>query len=182
MVCDIGCGKGAGVLWLAATYPRSTFYGIDVTQEGITEARAMATDRGLQNAVFLLADGADLPADLSDKFDYILFVDTLHDIPQASMAGKEAYRVLKPGGVLSLCDINTHTNPLDNIGSPHAGVFYIYSLYNCLSVSMDTEGSEALGTCAGIEKLTEILQQAGFDTGRVVTKDLEESFHMIVTK
>ena len=62
----------------------------------------MATDSGLQNAVFLLADGAYLPADLSDKFDYILLVDTLHDIPRASMAGKEAYGGVKTG---TLCEV-----------------------------------------------------------------------------
>ena len=90
-------------------------------------------------------------------------VDLLHDLPHASQACKEFYRICKPDGTLSVTEFYAHTNPKENVGADLVQILASFSLYYYLGISMSVEGSEAIGTCAGIEKFTALIEQGGFD-------------------
>ena len=61
-----------------------------------------------------------MPADWTEKFDYVLIVDTLHDLPFVSKGLLEMQRTLKKGGYMSVIDINVHTELEDNMNDPSA--------------------------------------------------------------
>ena len=116
-VLDLGCGRGAVLLAAAKRLTdggRAT--GVDLWRaKGRTgdtrAARANAEAEGVADRVDLVTgDLRDLPF-RDDGFDVVLSGQALHDIPSAEgrvRAVREAYRVLRPGGLMLLADVQ-HT-------------------------------------------------------------------------
>jgi len=69
-VADIGCGTGQALLHLAKLYPNSQFTGYDTCAEDIALAILDASEMGLQNVQFEVAEVANLSPDI--MFDLIL--------------------------------------------------------------------------------------------------------------
>ncbi len=57
---DFGCGRGMTLLVLATVFPQAEFFGIDVNEEHVVEARGRAEAAGLANVTFLAKSFADL--------------------------------------------------------------------------------------------------------------------------
>ncbi len=55
-VADVGCGHGVSTILMAQTFPASQFVGIDYHDASIETAREHATEAGLTNAIFEVAD------------------------------------------------------------------------------------------------------------------------------
>ena len=140
--------------------------------------------QNIKNITFRQGDAGNLPDEWKDKFDLLFFFHTLHHLPCAAKAAKESRKVLKPGGILSIYEVGLHSNPNDNIENAVAPMYYTYSMYYCLSASMYTEGSDALGPCAGIEKLESLLKDAGYDMEGAYNKyDMgDTNLHLVATK
>ena len=51
--CDMGCGTGATVLMLAASYPDCQFYGVDLSADHIDQANSARQEAGIKNATFI---------------------------------------------------------------------------------------------------------------------------------
>ena len=107
---DIGCGHG----WYACEMARLGYRmtGIDQSASQIRMARRYAQEQGVE-CRFLAADGAELPFD-DGSFDFVYAINVLHhvvDSQRQSQVLAEIVRVLKPGGVFFLQEINT-MNPL----------------------------------------------------------------------
>ena len=62
-VAEIGCGTGHALNLMARAYPRSSFTGYDLAEDGIAQARAEAAAWGLTNASFEVLDVTRLPSD-----------------------------------------------------------------------------------------------------------------------
>jgi SAM-dependent methyltransferase len=95
-VLDVGCGEGALVRRIGDAKARVV--GLDPQASAIELARSHA--RGVA-ARYVQGSAEDLPfADAS--FDVVIFFNSLHHVPPASMdtALAEAARVLRPGGLL----------------------------------------------------------------------------------
>jgi ubiquinone/menaquinone biosynthesis C-methylase UbiE len=89
-VVDIGCGGGALARALAARGARVT--GVETSETQLAEARSRA-----DGVRYLIGRAESLP--LPDaSVDVALFMRTLHHVP-APAALREAWRVLRPGGV-----------------------------------------------------------------------------------
>jgi len=106
---DVGCGHG----WYAAEMALAGYAitGFDSSPEQVAEARRHAASRGA-SVLLEVADAARLPY-ASASFDFAYSINVLHHIEAPAArdgALAEITRVLKPGGVFFLHEINTE-NP-----------------------------------------------------------------------
>ncbi len=93
---DVGCGEGKFTRSLVGRYKR--VHGVDVKEKQIAAAKAAATQEGV-NVDFRVASGEALPF-TDGFFDLVVFSNSLHHMPNAEIALREAARALKPGGLL----------------------------------------------------------------------------------
>ena len=126
-------------------------------------ARETCKNKKLENITFEYQDGCKLPADWSDRFDFIIANDVVHDIPFVKLFLKEVMRVMKPGGIFLMVEVNLHSNVADNLKNPFASTLYGISLLHCLPISLSVEGSDGLGNTWGIEAQKQYLVEAGFE-------------------
>lgn len=93
---DIGCGEGKFTRGIAAFIGEVA--GVDVKEKSIAKARAAAQGEGVR-VDFRVESGESLPwAD--GYFDVVIFSNSLHHMPDAGKALREAGRALKAGGHL----------------------------------------------------------------------------------
>ena len=156
-VADVGCGTGYCITLMARRFPKSTFIGYDVSEEGIAEARAAA--RGLANASFVVQDVRRLETPV--PFDLVTAFDAIHD--QADPAGviRRVRAALAPGGTFLMLDVWASSELADNVGVPMAPYLYTMSTMHCMSVSL-AGGGPGLGTAWGHQVATRMLHEAGF--------------------
>jgi len=107
---DIGCGHG----WYACEMARLGYRmdAVDRSSAQITMARRYAEQHEAA-CQFTCADAAKLPFD-DDTFDFVYAINVLHHVVDADaqlQVFAEIVRVLKPGGVFFLQEVNT-LNPL----------------------------------------------------------------------
>jgi len=156
-VADVGCGTGYCITLMARRFPKSTFIGYDISEEGIAEARAAA--RGLANASFVVQDVRRLETPV--PFDLVTAFDAIHD--QADPAGviRRVRAALAPGGTFLMLDVWASSELADNVGVPMAPYLYTMSTMHCMSVSL-AGGGPGLGTAWGHQVATRMLHEAGF--------------------
>lgn len=77
---DLGCGRGAAVLAFAAANPSWTCIGLDAMPAHVAEARSIAAEAGLDNAVFVEADLARLDEAAAARLLPEADVVTLHGV------------------------------------------------------------------------------------------------------
>lgn len=101
-IADIGCGPGRVTIPLSKKLKSgSTLVAIDIQNEMLAKVKRKATD--MENIEFrqgALGDGILE----KDKYDYILLVNILGEIPKIQNALKESFNALKPDGILSITE------------------------------------------------------------------------------
>ena len=102
-IIDIGCGIGGPARYIAAI-TEAKVTGIDLTPEFIAVASTLADMTGLGDAAsFQVGDALNLPFD-DASFDAIFLVTVFGEIAEREAFLREAARVLKPDGVLSITE------------------------------------------------------------------------------
>jgi ubiquinone/menaquinone biosynthesis C-methylase UbiE len=167
-VLDVGCGEGHGINLMAKAFPKSRFYGYDISRDGIAAARAEAKKMQNANARFKIADAAKL--DDRNRFDLITAFDTIHDQAKPAKVLKGISRALRKDGTFLMQDIAASSNLHENLDNPLAPTIYTLSTMHCMTVSL-AYGGDGLGTAWGRQKALEMLAQAGF--GNVEIKNVE---------
>ena len=105
MCLDIGTGPGDIPLLIAELAPEARIVAVDAAATMLRLAQRHIADRGLRGRVLLqLADAKQLPL-ASDSFDGVLSNTILHHIPEPRDLLAEAWRVVKPGGVVVIRDL-----------------------------------------------------------------------------
>jgi 2-polyprenyl-3-methyl-5-hydroxy-6-metoxy-1,4-benzoquinol methylase len=164
-VLDIGTGQGHAVNVLAKAFPASRFRGLDMSEEGITAARAEAAAHSLDNAEFQTGDSAEL----TGTYDLITAFDVIHDLARPAQTLAAVSRALREDGVFLIADIAASSRLEENIDHPLCPALYAFSVFYCMSVSLG-EGGAGLGTVWGEQTARQMLAEAGFghvDTQRV---------------
>lgn len=99
-VLDIGCGSGFSIEKIV---PESfNVYGIDINEELIAYAK-----KTRPNYHFQTGDAENLP--FEDKFfDAVFYLDVIEHLKNPALSLKEAYRVLKPEGMVIILVVKEH--------------------------------------------------------------------------
>lgn len=100
-VIDVGCGDG-GLARLMARNGAAEVLGVECNANQLARARAAEPAEGVR---YVEGVGQDLPAE-DGGTDIVVFFNSLHHIPVAAQdaALAEAARVLKPAGVVYVCE------------------------------------------------------------------------------
>ena len=97
---DAGCGGGRYSIAMALMGAREVI-GMDVSPQGLEDARRRASRRGLANVSFQQGSVLELPFD-DGEFDFVLCSGILHHTVGVERGMSELHRVLKPGGSVFL--------------------------------------------------------------------------------
>jgi len=107
-VLEAACGTGRNLIVAARRYPQARFFGFDISEEMLKQARRNVAKAGLSDRIVLAqADATDFdPAALfgTQAFDRIFLSYALSMIPPWRAAISEAARHLAPGGALHVVD------------------------------------------------------------------------------
>jgi len=158
-VADVGCGHGHSTIIMAKAFPRSRFFGFDVHEGSIEEAKRLARDAGVADRVtFEVARSTDYP---SAPYDLICFFDCLHDMGHPNRALEHAARSLAKDGTVMLVEPFANDNVEDNV-NPVGRLYYAASTTLCCAHAISERGDYVLGAQAGEARLARIAKASGF--------------------
>ena len=154
-VLDLGSGGGIDV-FLAANKVGETgkVIGIDMTEEMIDTAKKNAKEGNYTNVEFKLGEIENLPIE-DDSIDVIISNCVINLTPDKSVAYKETYRVLKPGGRILVSDLVTEGEIPEEI----RGNFQAWS--ECIAGAMEKQIYLGVIKNAGFDDI-EIVEQHYF--------------------
>lgn len=158
---DLGCGEGGASLIVGEAFPKSSILGVDICNHAIQVAKQGITKKNLTNVNFLQMDAHDIPDDWEGRFSYILAWDSIHDMAHPDKILERIRKILAPGGIMSVMEVNAKSQIADNMDMPFASTFYTNSMFHCMTVQLHA-GGEGLGNMWGRERAEETLRGGGF--------------------
>jgi ubiquinone/menaquinone biosynthesis C-methylase UbiE len=158
-VLDLGSGAGFDLLLASDKVgSKGRVIGVDMTDEMITRARQNIKAAGAANVEVRKGLIEDLPVE-SSSVDWVISNCVINLSPEKSKVFKEIYRVLKPGGQMSVSDIVAEQLP-DEIRNNK-------DLYNsCVSGAISEEEYIAGLAEAGLNNI-QVQERFVFDTALI---------------
>jgi ubiquinone/menaquinone biosynthesis C-methylase UbiE len=99
-ILDAGCGSGYGLQLIEENFHPSNLYGFDILPEQVLRAQERKLEAKISTGNIT---NIKFP---SEMFDAVFVFTVLHHIPDYPLALKEISRILKPGGVLLIDELN----------------------------------------------------------------------------
>ena len=147
-VIDVGTGAGALLPAIQRAAPRAVILGVD-TSEGMLE-RARQRHNG--PLALMDAQKLDLPP---NRFDVAVVAFVLFHLPHPQRCLEEVFRVLKPGGAVGTATWGAERYPAVN-------AIWDEELTAAGAVTFLLPATDNRGCCNNREKMTQLLEYAGF--------------------
>ena len=158
-IADIGCGRGAAALQMAAAFPAARVTGFDNHPESIADANAAAEAAGIGNATFIMAEAAEVHG---GPFDLVTCLDCFHDMGDPVAVARAVRDALSDNGSWLLVEPAAGDRLDQNVGIA-AQMFYAVSTAVCVQAAAATHpDGPVLGAQAGLSRLAPIFAEAGF--------------------
>ena len=152
-VVDLGSGGGFDCFLAAKQVGQSgQVIGVDMTPEMISKARKNADKTGTKNVEFRLGEIEHLPV-ADNSADLIMSNCVINLSPDKPQVYREAYRILKPGGRLSISDVLATATLPDEIQKSLALV------------------AACVGGAETFDDTEKILKEAGFQNIKISAND-----------
>lgn len=158
-VADVGCGSGDALVALAKQFPASSFFGFDPSGHAIERAEANAREAGVSNAHFEVKAGEDLQD--AQKYDLLLTLDVMHDMPYPHKAIEAFRTAIKDDGTWLLKDIKSSPRFEENFKNPVLAMMYAFSVIYCMSSALSAPGGAGLGTLGFNPEVAQQMTSAG---------------------
>jgi SAM-dependent methyltransferase len=146
----VGCGTGVLTRVLAGLPEVDTVVGVDVAASLLTKARELAA--GVRNLTFEEADARSLPL-AGERFDVVVFDSTLSHVPEPERALAEAFRVLRPGGLLAAFD------------GDYATATVAFDEHDPMQTCVDAMMANSVTDRRVMRRLPALLRDCGFELG-----------------
>ena len=155
-VLDLGSGAGVDCFLAARRVgPTGHVIGVDMTDDMLARARANAARGGFTNVEFRQGEIENLPVE-SGTIDRIISNCVINLAPDKAKVFAEAYRVLKPGGAITVSDIVS-------IGKiPDAVRRDMDQWAGCIAGAMEKETYLALLSAVGFRQVS-VLKEVVYD-------------------
>ncbi|WP_416908521.1 MAG: class I SAM-dependent methyltransferase [Polymorphobacter sp.] len=161
-VADIGCGYGSSTLLMAKAFPNSEFIGIDIHEPSVEKARQRAAKEGLTNVTFHAGTAQDFDG---EGFDLACIFDALHDMGDPVGAARQIRKAIAEDGTFMLVEPMAGDSLSENL-HPFGQIYYGFSTVMCTPNSLNQDVALGLGAQAGQKRLTEVLNEAGWNNVR----------------
>lgn len=161
VVVDIGSGAGIDCLIAAEKVgPAGRVIGVDMTPAMIERARNNAARAGASNVEFRLGDAEKMPVENASA-DWIISNCVINLAPDKDAVFREVFRVLKPGGRVSISDVVLGTS------LPKAIRESAEALVGCLAGAIDERTYLAKMQQAGLVDI-EVAERLVYDRSQLL--------------
>jgi len=103
-VADVGCGRGRALIKLAEAFPACRYFGYDIHEPAVDEAKARAKAAGVEDRITF--QQVDVSKGLPGEYDVITTFDVIHDAVDPLGLLRVLRRALAPDGVYVCLDVN----------------------------------------------------------------------------
>ncbi|MEA5512361.1 methyltransferase domain-containing protein [Crocosphaera sp. UHCC 0190] len=102
-ILDVGCGFGGTISWLNDNFNHLNLVGVNIDAQQLVRAREKVLPQGNNTIDFIEANACQIPL-MQPDFDRVLALECIFSFPSREQFFKEAYRLLKEEGKLTICD------------------------------------------------------------------------------
>jgi SAM-dependent methyltransferase len=166
-VADIGCGHGSSTILMAQAFPKSTFFGSDIHEGSIENARERAEEAGVADRVTFEASPASSYSGRS--YDLVTTFDALHDMGDPVGAARHVRETLADDGTWMIVEPMAGDRVEDNL-NPVGRAYYGFSTFLCTPGSLSQEVGLALGAQAGPARIKDVVSAGGFTQFRIAAE------------
>jgi len=106
-IIDLGCGPATQLAQIAQLNPESSFIGIDLSAEMLSDAKKHISELNVNNVEFMTGNITTLNGIDNNSIDAVISTMALHHLPskeELQACFKEIKRVLKPDGAIYITD------------------------------------------------------------------------------